>query len=105
MEIAEECRGKFYTLYTLNSRPGSLTAQEIFCGVGTITPQFEIKFPGGENPFEYKASIVPSTISISGASLSGSGTAGFAAYTTSTVTIPANSYYKKVQTTVSGGVL
>lgn len=104
LDIAEECRGKYYSLYTQNSRPGSLTAQEVFFAVGTITPQVELKFAGGEIPFEYKASAVQSAISISGASLTGSGTAGFASYTTTTVTIPVNKYYKVVETSVTGGV-
>lgn len=104
LDIAEECRGKFYSLYTQLARPGSASAQEMFFGVGTITPQFDFKFPGGENPFEYKSSVAPNAISITGANLTGSGTAGFAAYTSSTVTIPAGKYYKKVTTYVANGV-
>lgn len=104
LEIAEECRGKFYGAYVLNSRPGSLTAQEMFYGVGTITPQFDIKFPGGEVPFEFKASSLVSSMSISGVALTGSGTAGFGAYTSTTVTIPANRYYKVVETATPNGV-
>lgn len=104
LDIAEECRGKFYSLYRLNSRPGSLTAQEIFYGVGTITPQFEVKFPGGEIPFEYKAGALQSAVSISGTALTSSPTAGFGAYTSSTVTIPANKFYKVVETATPSGV-
>lgn len=101
LDIAEECRGKYYSLYRLNSRPGSTTAQEIFYAVGTITPQFEIKFPGGELPFEYKASAVQSAVSISGTALTSSPSAGFGAYTSTTVTIPANRFYKVVETAAS----
>jgi hypothetical protein len=104
LDIAEECRGKYYALYTQLARPGSASAQEFFVGVGTITPQFDIKFPGGENTFEYKASTLPNAISITGANLTGSGTAGFAAYASPTVTIPAGKYYKKVTTFVANGV-
>lgn len=95
LDIPKQVRGNFYQLYKYNGiKDGK--HQEMFFAVGQITPQASVTWIGGRMPFEYKSSIVASTVTISVAQLTALG-----AYATQTVNIAANDYYTVVETPVS----
>lgn len=92
IDLAKQVRGNFYLLYKYNGLVDG-KHQEIFFGVGKITPQVNLKFTGGRIPFEYKASKLASTLTVSTASL-----AALGAHATQTVTIAADDLYTVVET-------
>ncbi|MBE2228254.1 MAG: hypothetical protein IAE93_12950 [Ignavibacteria bacterium] len=93
--LAKEVRGKFYALYKYNGIVDG-KHQEIFFGVGKITPQINLKFSGGRIPFEYKSSKLASAVTIDTTDLTAWG-----AYATAEVTIAANDFYQIVETSVA----
>jgi len=95
IDLAKEVRGKFYALYKYNGIVDG-EHQEIFFGVGKITPQINLKFTGGRIPFEYKASKLATAVTIDTTDLTAWG-----AFATAEVTIDANDFYEVVSTTVA----
>lgn len=104
LDIAKQTRGKFYLLYKHQGNVDG-KAQEVFAFV-KITPQFNIGLPGGTMPFEAKAIKNTAAITISTASLAATGTLGWSAVGTATVTIAAvnttgsTGYYEIIETTI-----
>lgn len=92
IDIAKQVRGNFYLLYKYNGLVDG-KQQEIFFGVGKITPQVNLKFTGGRVPFEYKSSKLASTLTISTTAL-----AAIGAFATQTVTIAAGDFYTVIET-------
>lgn len=97
LDIAKECRGKFYALLKDNGVVNG-KYQEIFYAVGKIDPAFEVKLQGGTTPFKFTATKIASAVTIASASLAAS---FWNARTSATVTIPANDYYLIIETQVS----
>ena len=97
LDMAKECRGKFYAMYKYNGIVNG-KHQEVFFGIGKVDPAFEVKLQGGTVPFKFTAMKTPAAIVIASASL----TASFwNTKTTTTVTIPVDDYYLICETTVS----
>lgn len=94
LDMAKECRGKFYALYKDNGVVNGKN-QEIFYAIGKIDPSFEVKLQGGTTPFKYTALKTASTITIAAASLTAT---LWGAHTSATVTIPAEDFYLIVET-------
>lgn len=102
LDMAKQTRGNYYLILVGAGALalGTVTAinQEIFA-FGQVTPQFDVKLTGGDTPFEFIALRNESAITISAASLTATGTAGWGAHATATVTIAAanlsgsNGYY------------
>lgn len=92
IDVAKQVRGNFYLLYKYNGLVDG-KHQEMFFGVGKITPQVNLKFTGGRVPFEYKSSKLASTMVISTAAL-----AAIGAHATQSVSIAADDYYTVVET-------
>jgi len=103
LDIAKECRGKFYFLYKYNGIVNG-KHQEMFYGCGKIYPSFEVKLQGGTTPFKFTATKLNSAISIAATIATAVITAGAGALETrqtATITIAAGDYYTIVETTVA----
>jgi len=92
LDIPKETFNKFYRLYKYEGEVDG-SHQELFMGVGKVSPTMEVKYPSGRIPFEYKASSNSSAITIdsTGVSLLG-------AHATAPVTIASGDYYTIVET-------
>jgi hypothetical protein len=102
LTFANQARGNFYQGYKYNGivkYGASAYHQEVFCGVGIITPEMELKFPGGEIPFEY--SMVENTSAITIPTATVTGATGYGAYFQSSVTIPAGEIWVVKETLAS----
>ncbi len=93
-ELANETRGKFYGAYKKFADLDGYH-QEMFMGIGKITPSVEITTPNPRPPFEMKFSILRSN-----AIYDSTACGLIGAYTTS-ATIPSGSYYKTVKTSIA----
>lgn len=102
LDIAKECRGKYYALYKYNGKKNG-KHQEIFYGVGRIDPSFEVKYMGGTTPFKYTPTKLISAVTIAATVVCAAPTGGagaWGAYVTASVSIAAGDYYTIVETTV-----
>jgi len=96
LALAKSVRNKYYALYKYNGVVNG-KYQEVFFACGKITPQLDLKKPGGTVPFEYKATSIASAITIT----AGEMTAGaWGAKTTVACTISADDYYTIVETAI-----
>ena len=103
LDIAKECRGKFYALYKYNGVVNG-KHQEMFYGCGKIDPSFEVKLQGGTTPFKFTATKLNSAVTIAASVVCAApadGAGAWGAYVTATVTIAAGDYYTIVETTVA----
>jgi hypothetical protein len=92
--LSTTVKGKFYGLYRRRNSVDGKT-QEWFYGFGEVTPQHNVKSPGGADsmPFEYIALNNSSAITLSTTTL-----ASIGAYVTAAVTIPIAGIFTIVET-------
>ena len=91
LTFANQARGNFYQGYKYNGivkYSASAYHQEIFWAISGVTPDMELKFPGGEIPFEISLINNESAVTIPVATVTAT-TTGYGAYFQSAVTIPA----------------
>lgn len=94
LELANETRGKFYGAYKRFADLDS-NRQELFLGIGKVTPTVELNTPNPRPPFEMKFSVAGSAIAYDSTACSLIGS-----YAT-TATIPAGSYYVTKKTAIA----